>query len=268
MRDSREPTPANASPQAGQDAGLPAGTFAVQLRAARRERGWSQQFVAEAMKGRGFSWRQTTVAKTEAGDRPVLLGEAVALAEIFKKNIEYFLESQDALDTVIEETAESLGVQRQRLLQLESQAAEAKYRLLYEEATYAVAVAIKGYRVSYDSGPLMHEMEEAVRKFHGYAIASNAAYDAIGVRPAELQAIDGEALREAAEAIMAASKYLNRERMDPGGYAVMDAAAEYLSTGRENLHLYEALRSFGTWIDIACRRVVDLIVERVGLMPS
>lgn len=35
------------------------------------------------MQGLGFTWRQTTAAKTEAGNRPIRVNEAHALAEIF-----------------------------------------------------------------------------------------------------------------------------------------------------------------------------------------
>lgn len=43
----------------------------------------SQQMLAAAMTQLGFSWRQTTVAKTEAAERPIRVNELAALAEIF-----------------------------------------------------------------------------------------------------------------------------------------------------------------------------------------
>jgi len=57
------------------------------LRALRLDRGWSQQEVAERMADLGFSWRQSTAAKTEAAERPVRLNEAVALAAIFDADL-------------------------------------------------------------------------------------------------------------------------------------------------------------------------------------
>lgn len=42
----------------------------------------SQHAVAEAMKAFGHSWRQTTVAKTEAAERPLRVNEVEALAHV------------------------------------------------------------------------------------------------------------------------------------------------------------------------------------------
>jgi transcriptional regulator with XRE-family HTH domain len=53
------------------------------VRALREAREWSQETVAQRMAEAGFSWRQTTVAKTEAADRPIRVNEAVALADLF-----------------------------------------------------------------------------------------------------------------------------------------------------------------------------------------
>lgn len=58
--------------------------FAEWLRTARAEVGVSQQKVADALNAAGFTvFRQSAIAKIEAGSRPVLLTEAVAMAELF-----------------------------------------------------------------------------------------------------------------------------------------------------------------------------------------
>ncbi len=69
MTDQRSPTPEQ--------------VFGARLRDLRQQHLLSQRQVAEAMVEQGFSWRQTTAAKTEAAERPVPLGEAVALARLF-----------------------------------------------------------------------------------------------------------------------------------------------------------------------------------------
>ncbi|RAY13610.1 hypothetical protein DPM19_18195 [Actinomadura craniellae] len=61
------------------------------LRGMRTARGLSQEDVAQMMTAAGFSWRQTTVAKTEAGARPVRLNEAVALAYFFGLTVDDML---------------------------------------------------------------------------------------------------------------------------------------------------------------------------------
>jgi transcriptional regulator with XRE-family HTH domain len=53
------------------------------VKSLRSARGWSQQELATRMSDRGFSWRQTTVAKTEAADRPIRINEAQGLAVVF-----------------------------------------------------------------------------------------------------------------------------------------------------------------------------------------
>lgn len=57
------------------------------VRELRTARGWSQEHLAEQMRAAGFgTWRQTTVAKTEAARRPVTAEEVVKLAELFDVN--------------------------------------------------------------------------------------------------------------------------------------------------------------------------------------
>lgn len=53
------------------------------VKALRVARGWSQQELATRMRDQGQPWRQTTVAKTEAADRPIRVNEAASLAAVF-----------------------------------------------------------------------------------------------------------------------------------------------------------------------------------------
>lgn len=57
--------------------------FGARFADLRRQNGWTQQQVTEAMVERGFSWSATTATKTEAGSRPIRVDEAVALCELF-----------------------------------------------------------------------------------------------------------------------------------------------------------------------------------------
>ena len=57
--------------------------FARNLRAARQNAVMSQLDLARHMSARGWPWRQTTVSKVEAASRPIRLGEALSLCEIF-----------------------------------------------------------------------------------------------------------------------------------------------------------------------------------------
>lgn len=70
----------------------PEQVMAQSLRALRESRQFSQERVAELMREAGYSWQQTTVAKTEAGARPIRVNEAVELARIFKAAVDIFLD--------------------------------------------------------------------------------------------------------------------------------------------------------------------------------
>lgn len=56
--------------------------FGARVRELREAKGMSQADLAEAMTQRGVRWHQTTVAKSEKGQRPIRLDEAALLAEL------------------------------------------------------------------------------------------------------------------------------------------------------------------------------------------
>jgi transcriptional regulator with XRE-family HTH domain len=58
------------------------------VRQLRTERGWTQEQLAEKLNGLGWTMHQTTVAKLEAGARPIRIAEADALALAFGLPIE------------------------------------------------------------------------------------------------------------------------------------------------------------------------------------
>jgi hypothetical protein len=72
--------------------------FAANLREARGT--MSQYTLAREMQDRGWPWRQQTVARVEAGQRMVRLGEATAIAEILQVPLDMLIlprgDSRDA----------------------------------------------------------------------------------------------------------------------------------------------------------------------------
>ena len=58
------------------------------VRQLRTERGWSQEQLAEKLNGLGWAVHQTTIAKLEAGTRPIRIAEADTLAVAFGLPIE------------------------------------------------------------------------------------------------------------------------------------------------------------------------------------
>lgn len=83
----------------------------------RKERGWSQAELSERMAGYGFDLHQTTIAKLEAGTRPLRVAEMYALSHIFQMppGAVFFMASSDrevdGMDQLTEQIAE---IERQR----------------------------------------------------------------------------------------------------------------------------------------------------------
>jgi transcriptional regulator with XRE-family HTH domain len=65
----------------------PERVLAANLREARKERGMTQKAVAEGMGFLGFSMMHTTIAKIEAGERPIRVNESFGLAAVVGVNI-------------------------------------------------------------------------------------------------------------------------------------------------------------------------------------
>ncbi|MGC5007440.1 helix-turn-helix transcriptional regulator [Streptomyces sp. DT203] len=100
MTDKRQPTQEESAEAATRVAALlresdgPERLFGVRLRALRERWGYSQEELARVMQRAGFKWQQTTAAKTEAGNRPVRLNEAYALAAHFGVTVDDILSEE------------------------------------------------------------------------------------------------------------------------------------------------------------------------------
>ncbi|MFI6861751.1 helix-turn-helix domain-containing protein [Streptomyces sp. NPDC050421] len=265
MRDSREPTPSNAKPDGqGADAGEGAELLAAQLRAARRDAGLPQQQLAEEMRVRGFSWRQTTVAKSESAARPVLFTEVVALSEVLGKPIDFFLKPPDTLEIVVEAAAKKLNSAQMKFREAEASLAFARYELEREECAGRVALAAKGYRDSYDSGVLRHELDAICARYGKRLIDFNDAYKAVPVTRLELENIDKEALVGIAEAVLHGASMLSDEEIAEDGAEILNGASDYLKSGETDPRLLEEFRTAERWGDLVCSRLVDLFVDRIS----
>ncbi|MFG1844896.1 helix-turn-helix domain-containing protein [Micromonospora carbonacea] len=94
----------------GQDS--PDEIFRTRLRLRRRMMGWSQQRLTDEMAKRGYPWHQTTVAKVEAGERRLSLGEATVLARVLGSDLE------SMTTPVVRDTREQLRELRLRELEV------------------------------------------------------------------------------------------------------------------------------------------------------
>lgn len=102
--------------------------FGVRVKELRTARGLAQQEVADGMAARGFSWRQTTVAKTERAQRPVLVDEAVGLADYFGVPLEVLVapSARTTAHWAYVAAGAKYARARQQLSELEERVGEAK----------------------------------------------------------------------------------------------------------------------------------------------
>lgn len=132
MEPKREPTRTN-------DEDAPAGAwawwatkgadkrFGQRMRSIRTGRGMSQDHVAVGMARAGFSWHQTTVARTEAGKRPISLKEALGVASVLHCELPELLKAEASA------LPDWLTVARQELELKERIVFEAKSKLSFAE---------------------------------------------------------------------------------------------------------------------------------------
>jgi transcriptional regulator with XRE-family HTH domain len=122
------------------------------LRLLRLGRGWSQREVADRMNGSGYNWRQSTIGKLEAGQRPLRVNELADLARLFGIPVTELLEPHllieegDDLSTLeadigrLEKQLEKLEIEwaralevsaaaQQRLAAIQNEQARTKYSL-------------------------------------------------------------------------------------------------------------------------------------------
>jgi transcriptional regulator with XRE-family HTH domain len=92
--------------------------FGAKVREAREAQGKSQKHVAlEISALYGMNWHQTTVAKTEAAERPIRLNEAAALAQVLGRPLTDLLgESPDDLDQHVRVAQQAAALREIRLM--------------------------------------------------------------------------------------------------------------------------------------------------------
>lgn len=164
MRDKREPTQSNAS-EAGEPEvladRLPL-VLGARLRSARAAAGFAQGTVAKMMSERGFSWRQTTVAKSEAADRPVLFAEVAALSQIYRRPVEYFLYPGTGLDSLLDQSKSELESIAYAIADAHKQVSALESDRKLYQCTVGLAASVVRYRNTGDSGYLLGDLRSLV----------------------------------------------------------------------------------------------------------
>lgn len=111
----------------------PDGVLARRVRALRETSDLTQREIADKMTAAGYRMHQTTIAKIESGERPVYVGEAVALAGILGVSLEQLLtEPPEGLERNLAEAQieyAALDHQRARIQERLNEAREVTARI-------------------------------------------------------------------------------------------------------------------------------------------
>ncbi|MEV4936310.1 helix-turn-helix transcriptional regulator [Streptomyces zaomyceticus] len=218
MRDSRQSTPAVAEALAQAERGPTADQvpwlLADRLKAARLAAGLSQEALAKAVNEHGLTWRQTTVAKTEKGDRPVLFVEAVILARVLGLSVEDFASNSGPLEQLSDKIRTDWQQVRVDVIQAEARLSYARDRRASIEVSAALLEAVLNYKREQDSGPLLDSIQAFVDRYGVEALrAPEEVFRALGLDDAVLRDIDGQALLDAGEAGTAEIAIMSQQQL-------------------------------------------------------
>jgi transcriptional regulator with XRE-family HTH domain len=266
MRDSREPTPTNGegeSPRETLAESVPR-VFAARLRAARRAAEVSQAVLADAMRYRGFNWRQTTVAKSEAGDRPVLFAEAIALSQIFKRGLEYFLFEGTEVDSVVDEAAREIDSLEAALAEAEVHVLALKNDLDLNRCTFSLGSAISKHQKTGDWPSLANEVLRAFSRWGPTCLdALDDLVEGVGIDPVEIVRLDHEVLVQIAKDEKEMTDKLSQEDLAYDSPERLIAISDFLE-GKEVPEVFlAAMRDEDKWTSFMAGAVLGLFQKRL-----
>lgn len=167
MEDETQSTPANDESRwygEGVDEG-----FLQALREARARTRTSQERLANGMKSLGFAWHQTTVAKTESGQRPLLFREAVALANLLRFDLS---QTTQVAGTAVDKWLKNREIEVQELAatlaSAEKAVDSARHRHERSKVGYDFFKAVRDFDKTHDATALLHTMA-AIYSTYAYA---------------------------------------------------------------------------------------------------
>jgi transcriptional regulator with XRE-family HTH domain len=262
MENQRQSTPANAEVVEPVAARLPA-VLAMRLKGARLGAGMSQQAAAEAMAERGFKWRQSTVAKSEAGDRPVLFSEVAALALIYRKDLDYFRHSGGNLDEVIDAVEKQLSDTRRDYQALLYQVHAARSEIVMLECANELGQAMRQYRETGIEFNLDATLRELFRR-HGYmCFAMPSLYEAVGIDQSDIENIDNWSLRKVASNERKRHQSLTEEELMEESGLLLNSVAAFLNGEEVDPGFIASLREGGEWASFAYIALAGLLKRRI-----
>ncbi|USQ82663.1 hypothetical protein NFX46_02075 [Streptomyces phaeoluteigriseus] len=266
MKDEQQSTQVNAEADASDaDASADALRIALgrRLRMARTSLGLSQQAVADAMRERGFNWRQTTVAKTEAADRPTLFTEVVALSSVLKRELNYFLSGRTALDEIREEAEGEVKRLETSLAAAKSQAMHLESQLKGALIVEASALTISNFSRHLDTSELLHSFDLFARSREFSVPRLKRVLEAAGVPVAVIDEMDEASLRIAAREIKGSKEVDRGSGSALSGQDLSRFAESYLNGKVTPSFFLDILRGQRGYRESASRAIIDEVIARV-----
>lgn len=238
-------------------------TLGARLRTARMALGLSQGAVAKTMSDRGFPWRQTTVAKSEGADRPVLFAEVAALAQIYRRPIEYFLHPGTTLDGVLDQAKSELASIYQSLDEVERHVAALESDKRLYECTAGLAHSVIRYQNTGDGGLLLADLQYLHQEFGQLVLEIDDVYEALDLEEAQIVALDDVALREIAQAEMEGYRRLSEHDMQYESTELLIGLSDFLEGKEVADSLLAALREGTDWPNMMALLMADLLIDAV-----
>ncbi|WP_326729742.1 hypothetical protein [Streptomyces phaeochromogenes] len=219
--------------------------------------------MAKAMVERGFKWRQTTVAKSEAMDRPVLFAEVAALALIYRKDLEYFLFAGTGLDGIIDAAKEALSSAHDQFEKLHYEMYSMRREIKGLECMAGLAKAMKSYRDTGDEFGLDSTLRELFMRYGNDCLSVYGVYEEVGIEHSEVAAIDSMALKRVAEEEFRRHQSLSREDLMMESGKMLHETAAFLQGQQVDPEFLAALREGNEWAQIAAVQLGKLLVTRI-----
>lgn len=216
------------------------------------------------MNERGINWRQTTVAKTEKADRPVLFVEAVALSRILGRSIDEFLTETGPLDELVDQLRNEIAQLGHELDALRRRALTFDERLQATRVNHQMALTVVQYANDADSGPLLEGIQQIVKAYRHHVFHAERVYELLQISVDDLREVDGRALQEA---ILCEDRYIRslteQELMDQTG-AYLNAVTGYLSGKEVSEEFLAFMRGSDAWASYLALYLTDLVIDNIG----
>ncbi|MFE9309482.1 MULTISPECIES: hypothetical protein [unclassified Streptomyces] len=267
MRDKRESTRSNAAAATEQEvlAGRLPKVLAARLRSARTAVGMSQGLVAKAMADRGFSWRQTTVAKSEAAVRPVLFAEVAALSQIYRRPIDYFLYPGTTLDGLLDDAKSEMEGIRRAIDETDRQMMMLRGEGEFFERKIGLASSLVRYRNTSDSGVFMEDLRALLHRWGPRMLQLEEVFEAVDLTVAQVEAVDYEAVREIVEAEWQAYQSLTESQLRDEGASgkMLLALSDFLEGKKVPPGFIGEMREGADWVEVITPKLTDLLIDAI-----